>query len=363
MFALATTAAPIRKRRRQINDAAFIAALDLHDFRNASTIARFMLSRGTPATLPTIARRMAEYVAIGGVEARDNAWRITTDHTPSSPIAPGANDNRLAPTIAIPTNSATPVLHKGCGLEMMRDLPASSIDLVLCDLPYGMTGLAIDPKIDVAAWMAEMRRIVTDRGAIVAFSAQPFATDLIVAGRDIFKQEIIWEKPQATGFHQSGGRHLKAHENILVFAKGTVIGKRSKRQMTFNPQGAREVTRITRKVSRTVGYLANQHSTKAPGEIYTGLENCPRSVLLYGKDNKSAHSFAKPVLLLEYLIRTYSNDNDVVLDPTMGSGSAIVAAVNAGRRSIGAENGIDRKARCIFEIARCRVHDAIAAKS
>ncbi len=360
MLALATTAAPIRKRRRQIDDAAFIAALDLHNFRTAPTIARHMLESGTPATLPVIARRMAEYVEVGGVEADGKSWRIAANHTPPSPTTPIANDNM--PTIAIPATAAAPTLHHGCGLDMMRSLPDRSIDLVLCDLPYGSTGLAIDPKIDVTAWMDEMRRIVTDRGAIVAFSAQPFTTDLMNAGRDIFKQEIIWEKVQPTGFQQSAARHLKAHENILVFSKGTVIAKRSKRQMVYNPQGAVVVRKKTRENERTCGYLKNQHTTvNKIGDFYEGLTNCPRSVL-YGPKDRDAHtyhSFAKPIWLLEYLIRTYTNDTGLVLDPTMGSGSTGLACIATGRKFLGAENGIDRKGRCIFTMAKDRIagHD------
>lgn len=353
MLNIATTAAPIRKRRERLGDAPFIAALDF-DYRNAATIARHMLGNGTPATLEMIRQRMAEYVRETAlVEGGDDAWRIV----PPAPAPRPSNDN--AAPLAIN-------LHQGCGLELMRGIPNGSIDLVLCDLPYGMTKLAIDPTIDVAEWMAEMHRIVTDRGAIVAFAAQPFTTDLMLASRAydrgverFFKQALVWEKPQPTGFAQARARHLKAHEDILIFSRGTVINGRSKRQMVYNPQNAVEVVKPMRP-ARKMGYIdCSVQGVLPPGTDYLALTNCPRSVVRYSKDSK-AHPFAKPIALLEYLIRTFSNDEAVVLDPTMGSGSAGVAALATGRNFIGAENGVDQKGRCIFTIAKDRIAKHVA---
>ncbi len=236
---------------------------------------------------------------------------------------------------------------------MLRGLPDASIDLALLDLPYGITRTSFDPVIDVEAHMNELRRIITDRGAIVCFATQPFTTRLINAGLDIFKQSLVWEKPQGTGFAQARQRHLKCHEDILVFSKGTVIGgERSKRKMTFNPQGAVEVERVLRK--RNTKYMNDVRST-AIGRRYMALTNCPRSVLRFSKDSKG-HSFAKPIALLEYLVRTFSNDNNVVLDHTMGSGSTGVAAYRTGRRFIGAENGFLKDDTSIFKIAECRIN-------
>lgn len=356
MLALATTTALTRKRRKHIDDDAFLAALDLIAFRDAPTIARHMLASGTPATLPTIASRMADYVAVGGVEALGAAGRIEADQEPTTPTPSPtiANDNANTPASVM-----APMLHHGCGLELMRSLPDVSIDLVLADLPYGMTGLAIDPKINVAEWMSEMHRVVTDRGAVVAFGAQPFTCDLMLGSRAFdrgverfFKQALVWEKTQPTGFAQARARHLKAHEDILVFSKGTVI-RRSERRMTYNPQGAVEVMKPVRP-ARQMDYMKRAiRGAQVEGD-YAALTNCPRSVLRFAKDSK-AHPFAKPVALLEYLIRTYTDDGAVVFDPTMGSGSTGVAAHNTQRRFIGAENGTDRKGRCIFTVARDRI--------
>ncbi|MGC5796974.1 DNA methyltransferase [Sphingomonas sp. NFX23] len=318
-----------------IEDELFIAALSEVEYRDAAAIEREMIAAGTPATLTTIRERMAEFVAnTDCIKTNGDGWRIVL------PITPSAGDL---------------VLHQGCGLELMRTIPSNSIPLVLADMPYGITRLAIDPKVNVSQWLEEMNRIVTPTGAIVSFGTQPFTTDQINANRANFKQMLVWAKSTATGSQLSRGRHMTSHEDILVFSKGTVIGKRSKRQMTYNPQGAIEATKVSRKRERDCGYLANAHSTTEAGIEYAGLNKCPRTVLYYPKDDTTSHSFAKPIALLEYLIRTFSNPGDVVFDPTMGSGSAGVAALNTGRKFFGAENGTDRKGRCIFDIAKAKI--------
>lgn len=374
MLNIATTADPIRKRRERLEDAPFIDALDF-DFRNATTIARHMLANGTPTTLGAIAKRMAEFVRYTDVvEAEGAAWRLVaanndlppTPPTPAKEIAPRNRKARRAAT-AVETIEATPAndnpatvlpigLHQMCGLELMRSLPDASIDLLLTDLPYGSTRSKFDPKIDVAKWMAEMRRIVTPRGAILAFCAQPFTTALMNVAGDLWKTDIVWHKPNATGVGQSHRRLMKAHETILVFSKGTVCGgERSKRHMTFNPQGAEAYISPNRKHTRT-HYLGQPFSSAAAvGEPVNRLRKCPRDVVFYPKDKNTGHSFSKPIALLDMLIKTYSNDGDVVLDPTMGSGSTGVACSLTGRQFIGAENGYKKDGSCIFTIAKDRI--------
>ena len=332
-----------------IDDAAFIAALG-YEYRDATTIHRLMVAAGTPVTVKAIRQTMRDFVRFTGlVEARGASWRIIPD--------------RLAVSLPQPSNddiaTMLPIgLHQSCGLELMRSLPDASIDLVLTDLPYGTTSNAIDPKIDVAQWMSEMRRVVTDRGAIVAFCTQPFTTDLMNAGRDMWKSEIVWEKPMATGFAQSRHRMMKAHESILVFSKGTVSGgDRSTRHMTFNPQGAEEVVTFNKRRNPDRDYHGGSFKTKAAiGAPVKSLRNCPRDVVFFGNDQNAGHPFAKPVALLEMLIRTYSNENGVVLDPTMGSGSTGLACLQTGRQFIGAENGTNKKGQSVFFIAEKRIN-------
>jgi DNA modification methylase len=376
----AATAAPPRKG---VADADLLATLG-HEFKAVGSIRAALVAMGITVVEATVYNRMRKLAAahpnLIEAEAKPERWRLKAKapapvmkaSAKKAPVkirkVPAAAAPATTPKAAndavlvLPTSAAAPTLHHGDGLAMMHGLPDASVDLVLADLPYGMTGLKIDPTIDLDAWMTEMTRIVTSRGAIVCFGAHPFTNKLINAAPDLLKQELIWEKPKATGFQQSANWHLKAHENILIFSKGTVIGSRSKRAMTFNPQGATKVEKITAKRDRTVNYLANTHSRRPEGTPYIGLKDCPRSVLRFGKDSdaEGLHPFAKPVALLEYLIRSYSNENALVLDPTMGSGSTIIAAVNTGRRAVGAENGTDRKGRCIFSIAEARVEAALA---
>lgn len=377
MLNLASTAAPIRKRQK-VDDDAFLNALAF-DFRNGPALARAMLANGTPASIPTIVKRMKEFAAYSDeIEAKGNSWRLapaSNDNDDDLPPPPSAAANDIAPnrktrraaksveTVHIAPANDNPAivlpigLHQMCGLELMRSLPDNSVPLLLTDLPYGTTRSKFDPRIDVAEWMAEMFRIVTPRGAIVAFCQHPFTTALInAAPQGSLKTDIVWVKENATGVGQSHRRMMKAHETILVFSKGTVCGgKRSKRHMTYNPQGAEAYVSPNRK-SVATDYHGQPFTSVAPeGAPVNRLRNCPRDVLFYPKDKNAEHSFAKPVALLEYLIRTYSNPGDTVLDPTMGSGSTGVACIAADRPFIGAENGYKKGGECIFTIAKDRI--------
>ncbi|MBB5709693.1 DNA-methyltransferase [Sphingomonas xinjiangensis] len=367
----------LKRTDKRYADTIFLNALT-HEFQSAPALHQRLARHGV--SLGLIYKRyrdLANNPAMD-VEADGNRYRLIAPKTAPDAVAPApapkpkksaapAKSPRVKVTRAANDDQVTltldhPQLVNGCGLEMMRKLPDASVDLVLCDLPYGITGLEIDPKIDVEAWMTEMRRIVTDRGAIVAFCVQPFATDLMNAGRDIYKYDTVWEKPNATNFQHSKGQFLRCHETMIVFSKGTATGEASsQRQMTYNPQGAEKVTKFVRKRERSVNYLQNPHSSKKKaGEAYDALKNCPRSVIYGPKDHdaKKLHPFAKPIWLLEYLIRTFSNEGEIVLDPTMGSGSAGIAALNTKRRFVGAENGTDRQGRDIFEMAKARIGGA-----
>lgn len=331
---------------RQHDISHFIAALSL-EYRDADTILQHMNDNGRTTTIEAIRERLDKTASmIPNIEANGSSWRLVLIPT---------NDNDV--DTPSPSNEPAPIgLHEMCGLELMRSLPNASVDLLMCDLPYGTTRNVIDPIINVEEWLQEMRRIVTSRGAIVAFCTQPFTTDLMNAGRDLWKSEIVWEKSRATGHAQSHRRMMKAHESILVFSKGTVCGgNRSKRTMTYNPQGAERVT--TRNRKRNSAYHGHNFCTKAAlNDPVESLHNCPRDVVYFPKDKNGLHPFAKPVALLEYLIRTYSNPGDVILDPTMGSGSTGIACIATERHFIGAENGTDHKGRCVFKLAEDRIN-------
>lgn len=237
-------------------------------------------------------------------------------------------------------------LREGDCLELMRDIPDGSINMVLCDLPYGVTQAKWDVPIDMNALWREYLRCVKENGAILLFSMQPFTTDLINSNRKLFRYEIIWEKSAKGGFLNAKRMPLRGHENILVFYR---------KQPVYNPQ-----------MKRATGKPRRYHGGKTKSELYGDYKGkyytddgmrYPSDVIQFGNshgapDNRF-HQTQKPVPLLEYLIRTYTNKGDTVLDNTMGSGSTGVACIHTGRNFIGIE-----KEHEYMEIARKRCEGA-----
>lgn len=228
-------------------------------------------------------------------------------------------------------------LRKGDCLELMKDIPDKSIDMILCDLPYGTTRNKWDSVIPLDKLWEQYNRIIKEGGAIVLFSQMPFTAELIHSNLKYFRYEWIWQKDNGTGFLNAKKMPLKIHENILVFYKKTP---------TYNPQmrkGFKPYKCKQGRHSSNYGVYEQGHITESNGERY------PIDIIEFKKDS-GLHPTQKPVLLLEYLIKTYTNENDVVLDNCMGSGSCGVAAINTGRRFIGIE--LDEN---YFNIAKERI--------
>jgi site-specific DNA-methyltransferase (adenine-specific) len=244
-------------------------------------------------------------------------------------------------------------LHLGDCLERLKLAPAASIDLVLCDLPYGnVTACDWDVCIDLEAFWTEVRRILKPKGIVIAFAAQPFTTKLIVSNIEWFRYSLVWEKSRPTGFQRSSARPLTSHEDILFFSPGNAASgpQNAARRTTYNPQGLIPLAKpLQRKAEHRMRYLGRQ---VWPGTEQT-MTNFPRSVLRFDSVSKSQHPTQKPVDLLRYLIRTYSNAGEAVLDPTMGVGSVGVAAAVEGRTFIGIE-----LSAAYFDIADDRVSRA-----
>ena len=236
-----------------------------------------------------------------------------------------------------------------------RKIPDKSIDMILTDPPYGTTACKWDSVIPFAPMWEQLNRIIKDNGAILLFSAQPFTTDLICSNRKNFRYEIIWQKTQAQGFLNANKMPLRAHENILVFYK---------KLPTYNPIktsiNRKDIGRV-----RPVNVInSKQYGTgtmKRTIWVETG-SRYPTDVIkfsnwngtLFGKNvSHINHATAKPVALLEYLIKTYTLENETVLDFTMGSGSTGVACVNTNRDFIGIE--LDDR---YFSIAKDRIEAA-----
>lgn len=217
-------------------------------------------------------------------------------------------------------------IHLGDCLYLMNGIPDKSVDMVLCDLPYGTTGCSWDSIIDFNKLWSQYNRIVKDNGAIVLFGAEPFTSKLINSNIDDYKYSWIWEKEQGTGFFLSKKQPLKNHENIMVFYKA---------QPTYNPQ-----MRTGFKPYKTVkGHHGDVYGKQDKGVTVTVSDGdrYPLTVLKYDRDTSRLHPTQKPVPLLEYLVKTYTNPGDVVLDNTMGVGSTGQACINTDRRFIGIE--------------------------
>lgn len=219
-----------------------------------------------------------------------------------------------------------------CGdcLEVMKDIPNRSVDLILTDLPFNQTRNKWDCMIPLKPLWEQYNRIARENSAIVLFGQGLFTARLILSNERFYRYSLVWDKTSASGFLNAKKMPLRAHEDIVVFYK---------KLPTYNPQ---KTTGHPRKVS-TARHKRNSVKTTNYGEhrltSYDSTERYPISILRFPKDTqKSAlHPTQKPVALLEYLIRTYSNEGDVVLDSCAGSGSTLLAAKNTNRSYIGIE--------------------------
>ena len=251
-------------------------------------------------------------------------------------------------------------LYKGDCLIEMQKIPDQSVDMILCDLPYGTTACKWDSIIQLDTLWAQYRRIVKETTPIVLFSQQPFTSRLISSNFEMYKYNWIWEKDNATNFLISGHQPLKYTEDICVFGFGATTESRRGVYLTYNPQltegkpyscvsGAqRNDTSIARgNGDKISGFVTKNEGTRQP-----------RNIIKFNRDKERLHPTQKPVALLEYLVKTYTNPGQLVLDNTMGSGSTGVACVNTGRDFIGIE--LDEG---YFRIAERRIADAQRDKS
>ena len=214
-------------------------------------------------------------------------------------------------------------LIKGDCLEKMKDIPNKSIDMILCDLPYGTTKCKWDSVIPFTPLWEQYNRIIKDNGAIVLFGSQPFTTILNYSNIKNYRYEWIWCKNNSTGFQLANKRPLKKHETISVFYK---------KQPTYNPQGLKPYGKVNKR-----GSMGDNWEEMASNEYVQQWTNYPTQILDFAYDKEKFHPTQKPVALLEYLIKTYTNENETVLDNTMGSGSTGVACINTNRNFIGIE--------------------------
>jgi len=233
-------------------------------------------------------------------------------------------------------------------LELMKDIPNGSIDMILCDLPYGTTACKWDSIIPLDRLWAEYKRVIKDNGAIILTASQPFTTKLISSNYNMFRYEWIYSKTKSTGFMNANKMPMKQHENILVFYKKlptynpieVFVGIKDKRK-AFNPAKLKESN------------IYNNAGIK--NTVYHKKDNgwqMPKSIIHFKNGGKMMHPTQKPIELMEYLIKTYTNENDLVLDNTAGSGTTAIACLNTNRQFI-----VMEKEQKYYDIILKRVAD------
>jgi site-specific DNA-methyltransferase (adenine-specific) len=240
-------------------------------------------------------------------------------------------------------------LFLGDCLEVMERIESGSVDMVLCDLPYGTTACKWDSVIPFAPLWAHYRRVCKRNAAIVLTASQPFTSALVMSNINWFKYCWVWEKSQATGHLNAWKSPMRQHEDVVVF-----YGE----QARYNPQitdkdpkNIRPLSDKTRNGDCYGAYKLDKECRKLPID-----KSMPRSVLRFNGAQSKVHPTQKPVALMEYLIRTYTNEGETVLDNTMGSGTTGVACANTGRRFIGIEKDAD-----FFRVATERISSANAS--
>jgi len=241
-------------------------------------------------------------------------------------------------------------IYLGDCIEIMKGIDDKSIDMVNCDLPYGITDCKWDVVIPFDALWKQYLRVIKDNGAIVLTANQPFTTDLINSNRKYFRYEWIWEKSKASGFLNAKKMPNKAHENILIFYKKPPL---------YNPQKYK-VDELFLRRKRLIRKSAsgNVFNIKRKETIYEDSgERYPISVLPISSVGGVEHPTQKPVLLYEYLIKTYTNENDLILDNCAGSGTTGVACINTNRNYF-----LIEKEEKYFETAKRRIAGAIKRK-
>lgn len=247
---------------------------------------------------------------------------------------------------------------QGDCLEVMKDIPDKSIDMILCDLPYGTTACKWDTIIPFEPLWAEYERVIKDNGAIILTASQPFTSALIMSNPKIFKYEWIWDKGTGTNFMSVKREPLRQHEQVLVFGKGKI---------NYNPQPT-ELSSNGKSRNNRKNHTDHKKTETIYGDVsklkrpdYTGKTiGYPKTILRYNREQNNQykkqvfHPTQKPVALFEYLIKTYTTEGEIVLDNCIGSGTTAVAAIQNGRNFIGIEKDPD-----YARIARERVHGVL----
>lgn len=243
-------------------------------------------------------------------------------------------------------------IEQGDCLKLMNSITSHSIDMILCDLPYEITGKHWDIAIPFDELWRHYKRVIKQGGVIALFSKQPFTSMVVQSNLDWWRYELIWEKDKGTDFGNANRKPLNAHENVEIFYNA---------QPTYNKQMREGKPYIKKNYRNNDDEDLNFKSDNSGVWVNNG-ERTPTSVIKIARDNihkgTSLHPTQKPVKLLEWLIKTYTNEGDLVLDNCMGSGSTGIACINTDRNFIGYE--LDNE---YFDIAKKRIERAIKSRS
>jgi site-specific DNA-methyltransferase (adenine-specific) len=237
-------------------------------------------------------------------------------------------------------------------LKILPTIPDKSIDLILTDPPYGTTACSWDSIIPFDKMWSELKRIIKDNKAIVLFGAEPFSSNLRMSNIKNYKYDWIWEKDNGTNFASVKYQPFKVYENILVFGDFPVAYT-PKNIKCYNPQmtNGKPYKTVSGKQKSDSAIIRDGCKEKMSNyETINNGQRYPRNIIKFNRDKNKIHPTQKPVSLIEYLIKTFSNENDTVLDFTMGSGTTGVACKNVNRNFIGIE--LDEK---YFDIAKNRI--------
>ena len=236
-------------------------------------------------------------------------------------------------------------LWEGDCLELMKDIPDKTVDMILCDLPYGTTACKWDTIIPFEPLWEQYNRIIKDNGAIVLFGSEPFSSHLRLSNLKNYKYDWHWIKSKGQGFFNAKKMPLKTIETISVFYK---------KIPTYKPQGIKAygkiITNPIGKLDNTVHISGHNGGNVKAKKYVREFTNYPRQELFFGVVGRPLHPTQKPVPLFEYLIKTYTNEGETVLDNCMGSGTTAIASMRTGRNYIGFE--LDKE---YFNIANDRI--------
>jgi site-specific DNA-methyltransferase (adenine-specific) len=259
-------------------------------------------------------------------------------------------DNRM---IEILKNNNIELIKGDC-LDAMKVLEDNSIDAIICDPPYGTTLSKWDKMIPVNEMWEQLNRIIKPDGAIVLFGVEPFSSHLRLSNPKNYKYDWVWDKKRGANFAVAKYVPMKTCENIMVFSnmRATTGGKKGLETMKYNPQGLKDCDiDYDIKIKNTVGKKKKGQTSFKHTATKTGFPKC---LISFPLDRGGFHPTQKPIALMEYLIKTYTNENETVLDFTMGSGSTGVAAKQTNRKFIGIEQ--DEK---YFKIAQERINSKL----